>query len=395
MTKGMRVVTPWMVGLTLTGLLVTGCGTGRGGNGNLTVAAAHGTGTQSGSTTGTTGTSSAGNASGSGSNSSGSASSNETGTYPGWPKAGAWIPVQVKNVGQLPQGILGNALAMGPSGSPISVGGYTGQVSITNIYSLLPRVSSVANLPVRTHDAATGFIGNTLYVYGGGQATSYNSVVAVENGSAKTVATLSRPLSDAVSVPLTVDGQKGLALVGGYDGSVFRTGVVFMTVTGTPTTGTGGGSSVGVPSGGRVWKPLFNLKTPVRYAAVTSTSNSLYIAGGLKEQGLSNNVYAWSASTKQLHTITALSAGFQKAALFVAGPYLILIGGEAAGGVPMSRILEIDTRTGKSKAAGNFPTPIADMGYTQTASRGYLAGGVTTVSGEGAARSVYEITWQK
>ena len=385
----MRVVTPWMLGLTLTSFLVTGCGTGRGGNGNLGSGPAH---------AGSAGTNSAAHASGSaGTNSaahaSGIASSN--GAYAGWPKAGAWIPIQVKNVGQLPQGILGNALAMGPSGAPISIGGYTGQVSITNIYSLLPRVSSVANLPVRTHDAAAGFIGNTLYVYGGGQATSYNSVVAVENGSAKTVATLSRPLSDAVSVPLTVDGKKGLALVGGYDGSVFRTGVAFMTVTGTPSTGTVGSSSVGGPSRGRVWKRLFNLPTPVRYAAVTSTSNTLYIAGGLKEQGLSNNVYAWSASTKQLHTITVLSAGFQKAALFVAGPYLILIGGEPAGGVPTRRMLEIDTRTGKSKVVGNFPTPIADMGYTQTASTGYLAGGVTTASGEGAARSVYEITWQK
>jgi hypothetical protein len=299
------------------------------------------------------------------------------------------MQVHVKTVGQLPQGILGNALAMRPNGTPISVGGYTGQVSITNIYSLLPSVSNVANLPVRTHDAAAGFVGNTLYVYGGGQATSYNTVVAVENGSARTVATLSSPLSDAVSVPLTVDGQRGLALVGGYDGSVFRTDVAFMTTAANSSSGTGASAS-----GGRVWKQLFNLEAPVRYAAVASTGNVLYIAGGLKQQGLCSNVYEWSASTKQLHTI-ALPAAFQKAALYVAGPYLILIGGEPASGVPMSRILEIDTRTGASKVVGNFPTPIADMGYTQTASTGYLAGGVTTASDGSTSRSVYEITWQK
>ena len=306
------------------------------------------------------------------------------------------MSVSVKQIAELPQGILGNAMALAPDGTPISVGGYTGQVSITNVYRLSPRVTTVANLPQRTHDAAVGFVGNTLYVFGGGQATSYNTVVSVNGGTAKNVTTLSRPLSDAASVPLNVGGHQGLAVVGGYDGSVFRTYVAFMSVGSTTTGGSGSNQSVGgTASSGRTWKTLFNLTTPVRYPAVASSQNTIYIAGGLSQNGLSNHVYAWHASGGPLKSITTLPQGVQKAALFVAGPYLIVIGGETAGGQPSKRILEIDTRTGLSKIMGNFPTPIADMGYTQSNKTGYIAGGITTASDISAARAVYEIDWHE
>lgn len=295
-----------------------------------------------------------------------------------WPAVGQWPTVTVHASGKLPLAMLGNALSVAEDGTVASVGGYTGVVSLTGIYTVASPSVKMATLPQRTHDAAAAYLGNSLLVIGGGQATSYNTLVEVKGGQATVAGHLSQPLSDAVAVPLTVDGTKGVALVGGYNGSVYRTSVSFVKLT---------------PSGTRVWSNLFKLADEVRYASVASSGDTLYIAGGRMTSGLSNGVYMWSSGTKELKKVATLSHGVEKAAMYVAGPYLIMVGGEGANGVPTRDIVGIDTRSGQSKVLGQLPTPLADMGYAQVGNHGILAGGVTTARDTDVTAAISTVTW--
>lgn len=295
-----------------------------------------------------------------------------------WPKVGAWPTVVVRKLGHLPQALLGNALAIGPTGVPVSVGGYTGVASLTNVYQLQSTVKNIATLSVRTHDAAVGFLGNHLMVFGGGQATSYDTIVEIDGGKAAVVGHLARPLSDATSVPLTVDGHQGLALVGGYDGSVYRTTAAFIYLS---------------SEGQRVWSTLFTLPVQARYMAVASAGSALYMAGGQEPNGVSNGVYVWSPG-KSVRRMATLPHGLEKAALFVAGPYLLVVGGEGASGVPTNLVVGVDTRNGAVKTLGVLPTPLADMGYVGSTTRGILAGGVTSSSDRSVTNQIFRLTWQ-
>lgn len=296
-----------------------------------------------------------------------------------WPKVGSWPKVTVRETGRLPQALFGNALAIGPNGDPVSVGGYTGVASLTSVYQIGTVVKDVATLPARTHDAAVGLLGNDLLMLGGGQANSYNTIVGISHGQARVVGHLSRPLSDATSVPLTVNGQSGLALVGGYDGAVYRTTVAFVQLSKTRQ---------------RVWSTLFTMPIQARYVGVASSGSTLYMAGGKKPLGLSDAVYAWSPN-KTVRRVATLPHSLEKAALFVAGPYLFVVGGEGANGVPTNQVIGVDTRNGSVKMLAQLPVALADMGYVGTSTGGILAGGVTTSSDRSATRSIYTLTYQK
>ncbi|MCL6634135.1 MAG: hypothetical protein K6T63_16145, partial [Alicyclobacillus herbarius] len=123
---------------------------------------------------------------------------------------------QLESTLTIPAG--GLALAARADGSLFVVGGYDGNISLTGVVKVWPKHGQLAELSVPTHDAAAGFIGPDLYVFGGGQSSSYNTVWRITNGHTTLVDRLPQPLSDASCVPYTWDNAKGLVLVGGYNG---------------------------------------------------------------------------------------------------------------------------------------------------------------------------------
>lgn len=289
---------------------------------------------------------------------------------------GVWPAVSVKPQDRLPVGLVGNALAVNATGTMFSVGGYTGVTSLQSVYKAVGSVTQTAALPVPTHDAAAGFIGSNLYVFGGGQSASYNTIVEIRGSRASIIGYLPRPLSDAVCVPYEYHGHQGLALVGGYDGQVFNDVVRFVTVS----------------QGKWVWDSLFTLPQGVRYPAVAALGNTLYIAGGKFASGqLSRTVYSWSTQTNALHVVGTLSSGVEKAALFAVPGYLVLAGGLNPARVPQNEILAIDVRFGALHMVGHLPVSLADLGYAQVGGRGFLVGGMKSQNETNTSSETYTV----
>ncbi|WP_157076396.1 hypothetical protein [Alicyclobacillus kakegawensis] len=254
-------------------------------------------------------------------------------------------------------------MAARTNGSLFVVGGYDGHISLTGVDEVWPKHGQLAALPVPTHDVAAGFIGPDLYVFGGGQSASYNTVWRIANGHTTLVDRLPQPLSDASCVPYTWDNAKGLLLVGGYNGVRPNRQVQFVHVT----------------NGHLQWRPLFTLPQGTRYPAVAVAGTRVYIVGGESVQGVpAAHVWVWDGRNPDapVRTVAKLPQPLSKAAAFTAGKWLIVAGGWN-GRSTVSNVYAIEEPTGATKELNNLPLPMADMGYTQQGSFGYLAGGWT------------------
>ncbi|MDQ0191631.1 hypothetical protein JI721_03920 [Alicyclobacillus cycloheptanicus] len=201
-----------------------------------------------------------------------------------------------------------------------------------------------------------------MYVFGGGQSWSYDTIIRVRPGAAEIVGSLPNRLSDAVSIPYVYNGQRGLLLIGGYDGKIFNRVAKFVSVQGRHLH----------------WQTLFTLPEGLRYPAVASTNGKVFIAGGQTASGgLSDDVYVWSSGSNEVRHLATLPSALDKAAAFAAGSMSIVIaGGNRADGQPTDEILAMNVKTGAIKQVGKLPSALADMGYTQVGSVGYIAGGV-------------------
>lgn len=298
-------------------------------------------------------------------------SSNSQQSQPVWPV------ISVKPAAKLPLGLLGNALAVNSNGAVFSVGGYTGVQSLQNVYRVTGGVASSALLPVPTHDAAAGFIGSNLYVFGGGQSASYNTILQIHNNHVAVVGHLARPLSDAAAVPFTVQGKQGLVLVGGYDGQIFNQQVQFVTLS----------------QGKLVFTKLFTLPQGVRYPAVTVQDNTLYIAGGKYVSGqLSQTVYAWSEQDPSVHLVGKFSTAIEKAALFATPGFIVLAGGLNTARNPQTSIVAMNVKTGATRILGHLPVPVAYLGYGQAGQTGYLVGGMKSASETNLSSEIYTVS---
>jgi len=290
--------------------------------------------------------------------------------------AKVWPSVRIQVAGHLPIGLLGNALAVSPSGAVYSVGGYTGVQSLQSVYQVTGSVQRTALLPVKTHDAAAGFLGADLYVFGGGQSSSYDTIVRIHGSQVSTVGHLSRPLSDAVAVPFTYHNEPGLVLVGGYDGQSFNQEVRFVTLS----------------QGRLTWTNLFALPNGVRYPAVTSVHGNLYIAGGKFSSGqLSRSVYVWSQQTPTVRLVGNLATGVEKAALFARPGFVVIAGGLNQAQNPVTNVTALNLATGKTQVVAHLPVPLADLGYAQTGHQGWLVGGIKSAADTDTNAEIYTV----
>jgi len=286
--------------------------------------------------------------------------------------ASKWPVVTVSTSGhKLPVGVQGSTLAAN-AGNVFAVGGYTGAVSLTDVTEIWPNVAHHATLPMRMHDAAAGYIDGNLYVFGGGQNDSYNTIIRIRDNRAAVVGTLKSALSDAVCVPWTQNGQAGVLLIGGYDGRNFHRSVEFFAI----------------KSGRLTSNTVFTLPVGLRYPAVAVSDGTLVIAGGRTPTGaLSSDVYAWSQSNG-VRRIARLPYGIEKAGLFGVGANVVLVGGLRASGQAISDIRAIHLTDGTSQSVAKLPKPLYDMGYVQYGTTGFIAGGVSQA---GVSADVYEL----
>lgn len=306
-----------------------------------------------------------------------SSTSRKTPTSTNPQKISAWPKVTVTKIASTPQSLGAGALAVNAKGEVYVVGGYTGQASLASVLRLVPSVSTFGKLPQLTHDAAAGFLNGQLTVFGGGQNASYNTVVRVQSTQSVVIGRLSAPLSDATAVPYTWKGTKGIALIGGYDGKVYRKSAQFVSLQG----------------GKLVYTPLFQMPVGLRYTAVAVAGHQIYMVGGKMPQGISSAVYAWKPGDPHVQRLTTLNMALQKASAFVTGKNLIVAGGLNASDHVLDTILAIRVTDGKTRVIGHLKTPLTDMGYAQTGETGYIAGGFTSEQPMRASQTVYKLQW--
>ena len=283
------------------------------------------------------------------------------GTHRARPAVLPWPRVTVAAAGRLPASASGAALAQDSRGGLYQVGGFDGRTFASAVYELRPAVRTYARLPVALHDAAAGFLGGRLYVFGGGQSQSLNTVSAVRAGGSSVAGHMNRPLSDAVCLPFVLHRVRGLLLIGGYDGSAFHMEVPFISA-----------------SGGRLrWRAAFRLPVGLRYASVARAGSTVYIAGGLRTTGAASRaVWAWRSPGGRPARIARLPHGLYQASAWSVPGYLLLAGGLNGAGTPERAIYAVNVRTGRVRRVGRLPYALADMGYSANARGAWLAGGI-------------------
>ncbi|APZ42954.1 hypothetical protein [Acidihalobacter ferrooxydans] len=277
--------------------------------------------------------------------------------------------------GRLPVPMIGVAVSVSPHGNLTTVGGFTGRHSLAEIYTRRAgRWQVLAHLPAPMHDAASGWLNGTLFIFGGGQAYSTRDLFRVQGGHTVRVAYLGHPLSDAIARPYRWHGEQGLILVGGHGGPPVRK-VYFITG----------------HAGHTRWHTLFSLPVGVRYAAVAVDGRTVYIAGGLATRGHVDTAWAWRPGDTGPVRLPALPQSLDKAAAFAWHGTVYVVGGLRNGGRVSADILAYRPGQRAWRVAGHLPRPLADMGYVQKGPNGYLLGGMTDGNPQSASDGVLRL----
>jgi hypothetical protein len=256
--------------------------------------------------------------------------------------------LRVTRVGSLPESLSKASAVALPGGRLMVLGGYAGGASLDSVLLGRPAHLRVAGrLPVPTHDAAAVLLHASVYLFGGGQASSEPTVVRVSaaTGAAGRAPALDEPLSDLGAVAI---GGRAY-LVGGYTGSRFASAVLRY-----------------LPAGGT--RTVARLPHGTRYAGVAAIGGTIYVAGGLTTGGPTTAVYAVRPGGAP-RRIATLPAPEDHAALAALGGELYLVGG--------SRVLRIDPGSGAVSTAARVPVALTDPTATTLGNRIVVAGGGT------------------
>jgi hypothetical protein len=258
-------------------------------------------------------------------------------------------PGTVTRIGSLPQALSKASAVALPGGRLMVLGGEIGGASTDQVLLGTPEhLRTSGRLPAPTHDAAAAVVGGAVYVFGGGQATSTDSVFRVSPalGAVSIAGHMDEPLSDLGAA--TVGGKA--YLVGGYTSVKFASAVLRYG---------GGGKTTTVA----------RLPAGTRYAGVAAIGSTIYVAGGLTTSGVSSAVYAVDPAGGTANRVATLPAPEDHAAMAALGGKLYLVGG--------TRVLRIDPAAGSVSVAATLPAALADATATTVGGRIVIAGGGT------------------
>ena len=225
-----------------------------------------------------------------------------------------------------------------------------------------------ASLPNSQHDAQAATLGGHVYLFGGGQFSTYDHILAYDpaSGRVSEAGTLPRPASD---VAVAGDGATTAYIVGGYDGTSSLDTILRYRPGATP-------------------QVAGHLPIALRYAAVAFTGGELIIAGGSTPNGnASDAVLRFDPGSGRVVQIARLPQPLTHAGAAVLDGFVYLVGGRGANlDSQTTAIWAVNPRTGRLRAAGHLPAPLSDPAVIGLGSRILVAGGRTatgTQSGVG------------
>ncbi|MFN8217784.1 MAG: PQQ-binding-like beta-propeller repeat protein [Solirubrobacterales bacterium] len=218
------------------------------------------------------------------------------------------------------------------------------------------------------HDAAATLLGDRVLVFGGGTATSTDTVQALPasigspGGEAEATATvvghLPAPRSDLSAVAV---GGRAYVL-GGYDGTELDPAVL----------ATADGSS---------FDQVARLPVPARYLAVAAVGGRIFAFGGETGEGQATDaIQEVDPARGTARVVGHLPSPVSHAAAVVLGGAVYVLGGERAGGEPTAAAWRFDPGGGRLARAPHLPLAVAAAaaagdGHTATLAGGTGSGG--------------------
>ncbi len=255
--------------------------------------------------------------------------------------------------GRLPEK-LSRAAGVGTAGHVLLLGGLADTGSVSSILQLDPATGTVqqtGTLAVATHDAMAAALGSTVYLFGGGETVSIDTVQAYGGGRSGVIGHLPEPRSDGVAV--AVSGR--IYLVGGYNGRVVLHDVL-------------------MTSDGATFVVIAHLPVAVRYPAVTVVGTTIYVIGGDAAGGPTTTIQSVNVADGTTKVVGQLPQPIVEATAFSVGNQVFVAGGRT-GSAFRAEVDRVDVATGALTPVATLPGPLADAAAATLGNTVYLAGG--------------------
>jgi hypothetical protein len=262
------------------------------------------------------------------------------------------------------------AVALG-GGRAALLGGLNGTDTSTATVSVLDAhgVAASARLPEAQHDAQGVLLDGGVYVFGGGQFSSYSHILSYDPTTGRVTQAGNLPSATSDAAVAAIDGTA--YVVGGYDGQQALDTIVAWHPGGRP-------------------QIVARLPYGLRYAAVAVSGGRLVIAGGSHNEAATATILSFDPASRRLQRLGNLPEPLAHAAAIALGPYVYVLGGRgSASDTQSAAIIAIDAETGYTTRVGRLPQPLSDAGVVLLGERVWLAGGQ---SPQGTVDAVFELT---
>ena len=267
---------------------------------------------------------------------------------------------------------LSRAVALPADGNIDVLGGLTGTgnrttPAVTQYDPATGNAEAVGNLPVPVHDAAGAVIGARSFVFGGGAAT----LTSATQSFSPDVAQGTPAVAVAGQLPTP---RADLAAASSPDGTVYLAGGFDGTRFSPAVLSTGDGVN---------FKTVANLTVPARYAAVAVAGPQLLVIGG--ETGASptaasevgtDDIQAVDLHTGQVSIAGHLPVPLSHASAATLDGSVYVFGGRSSGNVVDTVYKLTVGATGiTASLVGSLPLPTSDMAVATIGETAYLLGG--------------------
>jgi hypothetical protein len=279
--------------------------------------------------------------------------------------------VAVRSIGSLPSAIQDAAIAPLGGGRVALLGGIDASGGSIATITVLAHGSTAGGgtLPVPQHDAQAARLGRYVYVFGGGEFSSYDHILRYDPATDRVAAAGQLPTAASdVAVASLADTAY---VVGGYDGASWLDTIL-------------------------AWRPgspprvVGRLPVGLRYAAAAAAGDRLLIVGGTTPSGISDAIFSFDPATGSVSRIGRLPQARTHASAAAIGGRVLLIGGRRTlDGGQTRAILSIDPVTGRSRRVSSLNGPLSDAAATTVGNEVVVAGGL---SASGAQRELLALT---
>lgn len=276
------------------------------------------------------------------------------------------------SIGSLPAAVEDAAVAPLSDGRLALLGGIDSSQTSTDSVLLLSGASASQHgaLPNPQHDAQAATLGPDVYVFGGGQLSSYDHILRYDpsTAGATEAGALPSPASDVAVVSI---GNTAY-IVGGYTGASWLDTIVAWTPGSNP-------------------RVVARLPVGLRYAAVAVADSRIIIAGGTAPSDTSTDaILSFDPATGVVTALGHLPFALTHAsAVFLDGRVVVVGGRREASGGEIPTILAINPLTGAVSTVGQLPQPLSDAAVALDGNRIVVAGGD---NGSGPQSSIIALT---